>query len=324
MAPEHRSFAPHLTRRGLLATGAATAGAALVPVAGTPVAAAGKRRPTVLRLPNGFRPEGIAVGGGPYAYLGSLGDGSLYRADLRTGEGAIFSAGPGTPSVGLELDHLGRLFVAGRGQGARVVDARSGAILASYALTSATPTFANDVFLTRRAAWFTDSFQPALYALPLGRNGQLPDADEVVTLTLSGDWSQVAGEVVNANGITATPDGSALLVVQSGVGGLHRVDPRTGVTQLVDLGDAAPLTNGDGLLLIGRTLYVVQNRQNAIDVFRLAADGRSGVFRRRVTDPLFDVPTTVAAYKGRLYLPNARFTTTPTPDTTYDVISVPV
>ncbi|QKZ22722.1 SMP-30/gluconolactonase/LRE family protein [Streptomyces chartreusis] len=324
MAPEHRSFAPHLTRRGLLATGAATAGAALVPATGTPAAAAGKRRPTVLRLPNGFRPEGIAVGGGPYAYLGSLGDGSLYRADLRTGEGAIFSAGPGTPSVGLELDHRGRLFVAGRGQGARVVDARSGAILASYALTSATPTFANDVFLTPRAAWFTDSFQPALYALPLGRNGQLPDADEVVTLTLSGDWSQVAGEVVNANGITATPDGSALLVVQSGVGGLHRVNPRTGVTELVDLGDAAPLTNGDGLLLTGRTLYVVQNRQNAIDVFRLAADGRSGVFQRRVTDPLFDVPTTVAAFKGRLYLPNARFTTTPTPDTTYDVISVPV
>ncbi|MFE6943669.1 SMP-30/gluconolactonase/LRE family protein [Streptomyces chartreusis] len=324
MAPEHRSFAPRLTRRGLLATGAATAGAALVPATGTPAAAAGKRRPTVLRLPNGFRPEGIAVGGGPYAYLGSLGDGSLYRADLRTGEGAIFSAGPGTPSVGLELDHRGRLFVAGRGQGARVVDSRSGAILASYALTSATPTFANDVFLTPRAAWFTDSFQPALYALPLGRNGQLPDADEVVTLTLSGDWSQVAGEVVNANGITATPDGSALLVVQSGVGGLHRVNPRTGVTELVDLGDAAPLTNGDGLLLTGRTLYVVQNRQNAIDVFRLAADGRSGVFQRRVTDPLFDVPTTVAAFKGRLYLPNARFTTTPTPDTTYDVISVPV
>jgi len=324
VAPEHRSFAPHLTRRRLLVTGAATAGAALVPAAGTPAAAAGKRRPTVLRLPNGFRPEGIAVGGGPYAYLGSLGDGSLYRADLRTGEGAIFSAGPGTPSVGLKLDHRGRLFVAGRGQGARVVDARSGAILASYALTSVTPTFANDVFLTPRAAWFTDSFQPALYALPLGRHGQLPDADGVVTVTLSGDWSQVAGEVVNANGITATPDGSALLVVQSGVGGLHRVNPRTGVTKLVDLGDAAPLTNGDGLLLIGRTLYVVQNRQNAIDVFRLAADGRSGVFQRRVTDPLFDVPTTVAAYKGRLYLPNARFTTTPTPDTTYDVISVPV
>ncbi|KUN97455.1 SMP-30/gluconolactonase/LRE family protein [Streptomyces caeruleatus] len=323
MAPEHRSFAPHPTRRRLLTAGAATAGAVLVGAAGTPATAAGKTRPAVIHLPNGFRPEGIAVGGGPYAYLGSLGDGSIYRADLRTGEGRIISAGPGTPSVGLKLDHRGRLFVAGRGQGARVVDTRTGEILASYVLTTAAPTFANDVFLTPRTAWFTDSYQPALYALPLGRHGELPDADDVVTITLSGDWSQVPGEVVNANGITSTPDGSALLVVQSGVGGLHRVDPRTGVTRLVDLGDAAPLTNGDGLLLTGRTLYVVQNRQNAVDVFRLAADGRSGAFQRRVTDPLFDVPTTAAAYRGRLYLPNARFTTTPTPQTTYDVISVP-
>ncbi|MFE6620968.1 SMP-30/gluconolactonase/LRE family protein [Streptomyces sp. NPDC057740] len=323
MAPEHRSFAPHPTRRRLLTAGAATAGAVLVGSAGTPAAAAGKIRPAVIHLPNGFRPEGIAVGGGPYAYLGSLGDGSIYRADLRTGEGGIVSTGPGTPSVGLKLDHRGRLFVAGRGQGARVVDTRTGEILASYVLTTATPTFANDVFLTPRTAWFTDSYQPALYALPLGRHGELPDPDDVVTITLSGDWSQVPGEVVNANGITSTPDGSALLVVQSGVGGLHRVDPRTGVTKVVDLGDAAPLTNGDGLLLTGRTLYVVQNRQNAIDVFRLAADGRSGAFQRRITDPLFDVPTTAAAYRGRLYLPNARFTTTPTPDTTYDVISVP-
>ncbi|KMS70802.1 superoxide dismutase [Streptomyces viridochromogenes] len=323
MAPEHRSFAARPTRRRLLTAGAATAGAVLVGSAGTPAAAAGKTRPVVIHLPNGFRPEGITIGGGPYAYLGSLGDGSIYRADLRTGEGGIISAGPGTPSVGLKLDHRGRLFVAARGQGTRVVDTRTGEVLASYVLTTATPSFANDVFLTPRTAWFTDSFQPALYALPLGRHGELPGADDVVTITLSGDWSQVPGEVVNANGITSTPDGSALLVVQSGVGGLHRVNPRTGVTRLVDLGDAAPLSNGDGLLLDGRTLYVVQNRQNAIDVFRLSADGRSGVFRRRVTDPLFDVPTTVAAYRGRLYLPNARFTTTPTPETTYDVISVP-
>jgi sugar lactone lactonase YvrE len=330
VAPTHGSFAPPLTRRRLLTAGTAAVGAAWLgaPTQATAQTAAqtaspAAARPTKIPLPDGFRPEGITIGGGPYAYLGSLGDGSIYRADLRTGEGAIVSTGPGTPSVGLKLDDRGRLFVAGRGEGARVVDARSGAILASYTLTAATPTFTNDVFLTPRAAWFTDSYQPALYALPLGRHGELPDADEVVTITLSGDWSQVPGEVVNANGITRTPDGKALLVVQSGAGGLHRVDPRTGVTRLVDLGDAAPLTNGDGLLLSGRTLYVVQNRQNAIDVFTLAADGRSGVLQRRITDPRFDVPTTVDAFKGRLYLPNARFTTTPTPQTTYDVISVP-
>ncbi|EKX61284.1 twin-arginine translocation signal domain-containing protein [Streptomyces ipomoeae] len=326
MAPPLSSSARHISRRRLLATSAATAGALLVGSQARAqtqaVEASEKTWPGIIPLPNGFRPEGITIGGGPYAYLGSLGDGSIYRADLRTGQGGIISAGPGTPSVGLKLDGRGRLFVAGRGQGARVVDVRTGAILASYVLTTKTPTFANDVFLTQRAAWFTDSFQPALYALPLGRRGQLPDADDVVTVTLSGDWTQTPGEVVNANGITRTPDGKALLVVQSGAGGLHRVDPATGVTKYVDLGDAAPLTNGDGLLLLGRRLYVVQNRQNAIDVFRLAADGSRGVFENRITDAGFDVPTTVAAYQGRLYLPNARFTTTPTPDTAYAVVAV--
>ena len=34
----------------------------------------------------------------------------------------------------------------------------------------------------------------------------------------------------------------------------------------------------------------------------------------------FDVPTTVARWRGALYLPNARFTTPPTPETTYDVV----
>ncbi|MFI2434083.1 SMP-30/gluconolactonase/LRE family protein [Streptomyces sp. NPDC018693] len=319
MTPPPRSRAHALTRRGLLTLGAAAAGA--VALGSAPARATSW--PDVIPLPNGFRPEGITIGHGPYAYLGSLGDGSLYRADLRTGTGRVISAGPGTPSVGLELDDRGRLFVAARAEGARVVDARSGEIIASYPLTTATPTFTNDVFLTPRAAWFTDSFQPALYVLPLGRRGELPDAADVVRLTLSGDWSQSPGESVNANGITRTPDGSALLVVQSGVGALHRVDPHTGVTTLVDLGGAAPLTNGDGLLRLGRTLYVVQNRQNAIDVFTLAYDGRSAVFRRRVTDPDFDVPTTVAAYRDRLYLPNARFSTTPTPETTYSIVAVP-
>src|SRR5437870_3819606 len=68
--------------------------------------------PTTIALPPGFPPEGIAIGG-HLAYFGSRLDGSIYRADLRTGTGKIISAGPGTPSLGLKLDHRGRLFVAG-------------------------------------------------------------------------------------------------------------------------------------------------------------------------------------------------------------------
>ncbi|MFI9550092.1 superoxide dismutase [Nonomuraea endophytica] len=284
---------------------------------GGPAGATSDRRyPESISLPNGFRPEGIAIGSGPFAFLGSLANGSIYRADLRTGLGAIISEGPGTPSVGVKLDERGRLFVAGGTAGdARVIDTRTGRVLASYRL-STTPAFVNDVVLTRDAAWFTDSTNPVLYKLPL-RGGGLPA--DVVRVPLTGDL--VYGTGINANGIAATPDGRGLIIVQSNTGGLFRVDG-AGVTSRIDLnGEALP--QGDGLLLRGRTLYAVQNRINTVAVLRLNASGTEGRVVQRVTSPLFDVPTTVAAFGSRLYLPNARFTTPPTPDTTYNTVSIP-
>jgi hypothetical protein len=41
-----------------------------------------------------------------------------------------------------------------------------------------------------------------------------------------------------------------------------------------------------------------------------------------VSDPRFDVPTTVASFGNRLYLPNARFSTPPTPETTYNAVAI--
>src|SRR4051812_10372759 len=117
-----------LPRRRLLALGAAVPAACLVHSrAGSALARSSGSFPGTLELPDGFQPEGIAIGQAPYAYFGSLAKGDIYRASLRTGEGKIISKGPGTPSVGLELDHLGRLFVSGGPVGdARVVDTRSG------------------------------------------------------------------------------------------------------------------------------------------------------------------------------------------------------
>ncbi|KAB2348813.1 SMP-30/gluconolactonase/LRE family protein [Actinomadura rudentiformis] len=273
-------------------------------------------------LPNGWRPEGIATGSGPFAYVGSLADGDIYRADLRTGKGKVISQGPGTPTVGIKLDRRGRIFAAGGPAGtARVVDARTGRIISSHQLSTGTPTFINDVFLTRGTAWFTDSAtsQPALYKMRLGRDG-LPK--KVERLALSGDLVfNPTGP--NANGIVSTPDGNALLIVQSNAGKLFRVDPKTGVTRTVDLGGES-LVNGDGMLRHGNTLYVVQNRSNVIAVLKLNRSGTSARVVRRISDSRFDVPSTVASFKGRLYLPNARFTTTPTPDTTYNVVGVKV
>ncbi|GAA1289775.1 superoxide dismutase [Saccharothrix xinjiangensis] len=276
--------------------------------------------PTGFPLPDGFLPEGIAIGSAPTAYFGSRADGDLFRVDLRTGRGEVFSQGPGTASVGLKVDRRKRLFVAGGAGGdGRVVDARTGKILKSYRFAEDADTFVNDVVITDGAAYFTDSRKAVLYKIPFGRHGDLPESHTAIPL--GGDFVLTPG-VNNANGIAETPDGKALLIVQSNTGRLHRVDGRSGVTRAVDLGGEV-LTNGDGLLVEGRTLYVVQNRLNTVAVFTLARDGARGELVTKITDPRFDVPTTVASFGHRLYLPNARFTTPPTPTTTYDAVSVP-
>jgi sugar lactone lactonase YvrE len=276
--------------------------------------------PTTIPLPDGFAPEGIAIGAAPFAYFGSLLDGSIYRADLVTGRGGIISEGPGTASAGMKLDHRGRLFVAGADAGnARIVSASTGDVLASYTLTTL-PTFVNDVILTPDAAWFTDSFNPVVYKLPLDRSGRLPSQDQVVTVPLTGDI--VIGEGFNINGISRTPDGSALLAVQTNTGLLLRIDPATGATTTVDLGGEL-VSGGDGILLCGRTLYVVENVPNEVAVVRLDRTGAAGSVVDRLTDPRFDVPTTAARFDGRVYVVNSRFLLDPTPTTTYTAVAIP-
>jgi sugar lactone lactonase YvrE len=285
-----------------------------------PSVSAAARAPARIDLPDGFQPEGIAINAalGPrarFAYLGSLADGDIYRANLQTGKGRVISQGPGTPSVGLKIDPRGRIFVSGGPAGsARVVDARSGGVLARYRFAKA-PTFVNDVVLAGRTVWFTDSMRARLYGLPLGRNGKLPRGSAVIKLPLRGQWRH-APNSFNANGIERTPDRAALLVVQTVTGFLFRVDPRTGHARRVDLGSTV-LKNGDGMLRDGRTLYVVQNQLNRIAVLRLNAKGTTGRLVKAISSTGFDVPTTVARRGASLYLPNARFTTPPTPTTAY-------
>lgn len=274
--------------------------------------------PTLIPLPDNWLPEGIAIGAHPVAYFGSRADGSIYRANLVTGKGRPLPVpGPGTPSVGLKVDNRGRLFVAGGNAGdGRVVSALTGEILASYQFTTAT-SFVNDVIVTPKAAYFTDSRQSALYVVRIGDDGRLAPSAE--TLTLSGDIV-INPAVNNANGIARTPDRLALVIIQSNTGMLFRVDPSTGVTTVVDLGGES-LPNGDGLLLDGETLYCVQNRLNTVAVLDLAPDGSSARVRGRVTDPNFNVPTTVASFGNRLYLPNAKFGAVP-PATTFEAVAI--
>ena len=283
-------------------------------VLANPVAA--QNYPEVISLPNGFQPEGIVVGEGNTAYAGSLANGDIYAADLETGAGYIAIEGPGTPAVGLDYDRrTGYLFVSGGPNGdGRIYNTHTGELVAAYDFGGG---FVNDVIVTPHAAYFTDSFTPNLYSVALDGAGE-PGAH--ATIPLSGEFVFVPGGF-NTNGIVATPNGNGLIIVHSSRGELYFVDPQTGEASLIDL-HGENVNSGDGLLLLDRTLFVVQNSLNQIAQFQLNRDYSAARLQHLITDDDFDVPTTVSNQGTRLYAVNARFGTTPGPDVEYDIVRV--
>ncbi len=271
------------------------------------------RSSDTIALPNGFQPEGIDIAG-THFFSGSISTGAIYRGDVRSGDGSILVPGrEGRAAIGLKVND-GRLFVAGGATGkAYVYNASSGADVATYTLTTE-PTFVNDVVVTPRAAWFTDSFNPVLYKVPLAADGSLGGQSSVQTVPLTGDLRYQEG--FNVNGIDAVPNGRKLVVVQSNTGKLFSVAASSGHTTQIDL-DHERVRFGDGILLEGDTLYVLQNMINRLAVVDLESDLEDGDVVERARDGDFDIPTTLAQRGERLYVVNARFTTAPTPETEY-------
>jgi sugar lactone lactonase YvrE len=272
--------------------------------------------PTRIDLPDGWQPEGIAIGKGTTVYVGSIPTGRIWRGDLRTGLGAEFIPDRGRRAIGLEYDERQkRLFVAGGPLGTGYVyDASTGADIAQFTFTT-DASFVNDVVVTKDAAWFTDSVRPFLYKVPIGKRGQLGPAQAI---PLTGDIVYGAG--FNVNGIDATPNGETLIIVQSNARKLFRVDHQ-GVTNEIDLGGAT--VAGDGILLHGRTLYVVvRSPADGIAVVRLSTDLSSGMLVQTITPSGIDDPTTIDRFGTNLYAVNARFSTTPGPDVEYWVTKV--
>jgi sugar lactone lactonase YvrE len=284
--------------------------------------------PDVIPLQNGFQPEGIALGTGHTFYTGSLNGGAIFRGDLRSGEVEMIAEPGGRMSVGMKYDQRsGLLFVAGGGSGAAYVfDGDSGELVTTYQLTTLA-SFINDVILTREAAYFTNSFQKEIYNLPLGPAGALPEPSDIQTIPLGAGFDFTPG-AFNANGIVASQDGGTLILVNTGMGKLYRVDPTTGDAASIDLaGDTLP--NGDGLVLRGHTLYVVQNFLNQVAVVELDPGFASGTVNDDfLTSQHFRVPTTAALFGDALYLVNARFDQIPAgqagPDDTFEAVRVPI
>jgi outer membrane protein assembly factor BamB len=299
---------------GRLALLAAAAALLLVPAAAPAHSPSHSPFPKLIAQPDGWQPEGIAIEHKTF-YVGSIPTGAVYRGDLRSGQGApLVPAHEGRAAIGLKVHHK-QLWVAGGPTGkAFVYDARTGADVAEFALASG-PSFINDVAIGRREAFFTNSRAAEVFAVPL-RGGP------VRRIPIGGDFVQTGDPTATSlNGI-AVAGRHTLVLVQTNTGKLFAADAGTGIARAIDLGGADVL-NGDGLLLRGRTLFVVQNRLNQIAVINLSRDLERGTVATTITDGAFDVPTTIAAHDRHLYAVNARFGTTDPQPAQHAVVRVP-
>src|SRR5690606_36474958 len=223
-------------------------------------------------------PEGIAVHEpSETIFVSGAGSGGIYRVDLATGEASEFlPAGtrPQFTTIGMDVDDEGRLWVAGGGSGEVLVfDVETGEQLAAFTTPDAPAMFLNDVVVTASGAYVTDSNRPTLWHVPadaVAAGGGEAEA----WLDFTGTVFEY-GEGFNANGIVANADGSVLLVVSGGSGALYRVDVATQEVTQVDTGGVA-FEGGDGLVLDGNTLFVVQNGADRVAVLELSDDLTSG------------------------------------------------
>lgn len=303
----------------VLATLALAAGsaAASTPAGATP----GQDLPRTIQLPRGWQPEGITTNGRSL-FVGSLKNGGIWRVNPARGNREVLNNGKrGRVAVGIDYDARRRLiWVAGGDTGVvRAHSARTGRVVKSYDFGDGR--FLNDLTVTRRGVFVTDSMSDELAVVPLGRRGhRLPPRSAARTITLKGDFELVPNQF-NLNGIVRYR--GRLLAVQSVNGKLYSIHPRTGRARLVDV-TRARLVNGDGLERKGRVLYVVRNTNNRIVALRLSNRGldarRIAVLEHR----RLDVPTTAAAARGKLWAVNARFGTTPTNRTRYWITRLPL
>jgi hypothetical protein len=277
--------------------------------------------PKVLSLPPGFAPEGIASGRGHRLFVSSIKDGTIYALDARSGTGAVLvpPSTPPRPALGLKFDRRSNQVLVAGGSAAdvRIYESDGGHLVADVTLSEVRPSFVNDLIITAEAAYLTESTRPALYRLPRDRDGRFgPSA--ATEIPLGGDFRFLPGKL-NANGIVAGGRPGHLVIVNTSSGALYEVDAANGMCTTIEV-PGEPLVRGDGLLLRGRTLYVVQNLLNQIAVLTLLPGGTSALRLGTLTSAGLDVPTTAAALDGALYVVNARYTTPPTAITSYAVV----
>ena len=300
-------------------------------------AAAQQNWPEEITIPIGFEGEGIELGRGHEFFVGGFSfssvlvpafggpahpmseyAGAIYKGNLRTGEGTILVLPTGKPVSGLSYDSRTDYLYAATGfadlvngiiidQGVIVYDASSGELIIEIQFGD--DILINDCLVTRRAVYCTDSFNPDLYKIVLGKGGRLPSNPVVEVIPMPG--FQMTG-FVNANGLVGKFDGKQLVIVNIDSGVLYRVDTASGeASAIVIEGAENTFVDGDGLYLNGRTLYIMQNFSNKIAVVKLSGNLSRGKFIKNIPgegeiNPL-DIATSIIGFRNGIYAINTHF-----------------
>ncbi|GEA86358.1 SMP-30/gluconolactonase/LRE family protein [Cellulomonas cellasea] len=255
-------------------------------------------------------PEGIAVARDDF-YVGSTTDGTIYRGDLDEPVATPFLPGGAdgrTAAIGMKVDR-GTLFVAGGATGRLFAyDLRSRTLVGSWQVEqTGAPTFLNDVAVSPRGdVYVTDSLRPYLYRVDARERRTTQTETLPVHVAFEGTaLTYTTG--FNVNGIALTRDGRYAVLAQSNAAALFRVRLDDGDVRRIDLGGEA--VAGDGLVLDGRRLHVVERQGDLGQVVTIELDRRvtSGTVVSRTTDPSFDDPTTAALVRGSLLVVNSQF-----------------
>lgn len=267
-------------------------------------------------------PEGIAIDADERVlYVGSTGDGTIFRADIDGGEVEVFASGTQPTAIGMTVDPYGRLWVAGGPTGqVFVYDTGSAELLRTYATPEAEATFLNDLVWTGDAVFVTDSFRPELFRIEAGA-----ELGDLTSFTSFDDTDFVYLDGFNANGIVASPDGGRVLIVQSRTGLVFHVDVEDGSVGSVATG--MPFPNGDGLIVDDGVLYVVQNAQGTIERRGLSDSGTIAVAPagRDIESERFAHPTTAAILDGDLFVVNSQFDRQGgTPELPFEVVRIEI
>jgi hypothetical protein len=252
--------------------------------------------------------EGIGVDkrAGVFYVSATNQNGALYRGSTRRGDQVLELWQPpraGDNGRGIDVDRAGRVYVAG-GPAAEVrVFARDGELLAELP-TGATGSFLNDVWVgPDGAAYVTDSSLPVIWRVSHRGGGWRIEP-----------WLDVSPQIAytpsladfDLGGIVSTFDRRYLLTTQGTTGQLWRIDLRTREIAEVALGGAR-LTNADGIVLRGRTLWVVQNFTRQISRLELRHGYASATVEEVLPTPADRTFTTAKRVGGRLLVVDSKF-----------------